>query len=142
MKNKKIRKTIAIAILFAFSIALTGCGKKEDPFEKIKDIPFTVIAEENLPEELMATIEEKKEEGFKVTFEDAGFVYICRGYGKQETGGYSISVNALYETTNAIYFDTTLKGPEPGENEGKKQSPSYPYVVIKTEQLQKPIVFD
>lgn len=90
----------------------------------------------------MATIEEKKEEGFKVTFEDAGFVYICRGYGKQETGGYSISVNALYETTNAIYFDTTLKGPEPGENEGKKQSPSYPYVVIKTEQLQKPIVFD
>ncbi len=142
MRNKKIGIALMLVVILVFSFVAAGCGKKEDPFEKIKDIPFTVIAEENLPEELMVTIEEKKEEGFKVTFEDAGFVYICRGYGKQETGGYSISVNALYETSNAIYFDTTLKGPVPGENEDKKQSPSYPYVVIKTEQLQKPIVFD
>ena len=35
------------------------------------------------------------------------------GYGTQETGGYSIAVNALYETANAIYVDTNLIGPAP-----------------------------
>ena len=131
-----------LAVMVLGMATLAGCAKKEDPFEKIKDLQFTVIAEENIPEELLATIEEKKETGFKLTFEDAGFVYICRGYGKQETGGFSISVNALYETSNAIYFDTTLEGPVPGENDGKKQSPSYPYVIVKTEQVDKPVVFD
>lgn len=142
MKNKKIERRMRLAVMVLGMATLAGCAKKEDPFEKIKDLQFTVIAEENIPEELLATIEEKKETGFKLTFEDAGFVYICRGYGKQETGGFSISVNALYETSNAIYFDTTLEGPVPGENDGKKQSPSYPYVIVKTEQVDKPIVFD
>lgn len=87
-------------------------------------------------------VEEKKTQGFKMTYQDGGFLYICMGYGEQETGGYSIAVNALYETENAVYFDTTLLGPKPGENDGKKQSPSYPYVVVKTEMVEKPVVFD
>lgn len=119
-----------------------GCGKEKNPLEKIKDLEFTVMAEENIPEELLAMIGEKKEQGFKLTFQDNGFLYICRGYGKQETGGYSITVDALYETDNAMYFDTTLLGPQPGEADDKKQSPSYPWVVIKTEFVDKPVVFE
>lgn len=132
-------------ILFFFSfvgICLVGCGKEKDNLAKIKDLEFTVIAEENIPEELAKAVEEKKAEGFKITYQDKGFIYICIGYGEQETGGYSITVNGLYETENAIYFDTTLIGPEAGENEGKKNSKSYPYVVIKTEMIDKPIVFE
>lgn len=132
----------AMGLFFLTALMMTGCGKKKDPLEKIKDLEFTVVAEENIPEELLAAINEKKTEGFKVTYQDNGYVYICRGYGEQETGGYSISVNALYETENAVYFDTTLQGPKPGENEGKKTSKSYPYVVIKAEMTEKPIVFD
>ena len=117
-------------ILFGFALLfLTGCR-------------FTVIAEDNIPEELFQAIEEKKTEGFKITYQDKGFVYICMGYGQQETGGYSITVNSLYETDNAVYFDTTLIGPKPGENEGKKVSKSYPYIVVKTEMIDKPVVFE
>ena len=77
-----------------------------------------------------------------MSFQDGNYLYLCVGYGQQETGGYSIAVNALYETENAVYFDTTLLGPEPGEDGGKKTSPSYPYVVIKTEYIEKPVVFE
>ena len=67
-------------------------------------------------------------------------IYLCIGYGKQETGGYSIAVNDLYETANAIYLDTSLIGPK--EADGKNGNPSYPYLVIKTPFMDKTVVFD
>ena len=75
-----------------------------------------------------------------MTFQDQGFLYICGGYGVQETAGYSITVNALYETGNAIYIDTNLIGPGPEEK--GKNTPTYPYIVVKTENLDKSVVFD
>ena len=99
-----------------------------------------MIAEDNIPEELLEQIEQKKADAFKITFEDRGFLYICVGYGTQETGGYSISLNALYETANAVYVDTNLIGPAPEEK--SNQVESYPYIVIKTEFIDKPVVFD
>lgn len=124
------------------ALLFTGCREQKDNLAKIKDLEFTVIAQENIPEELLKAMEEKKTEGFKITYQDNGFIYICVGYGEQETGGYSITVDALYETENAIYFDTTLIGPTPGEDEGKKVSKSYPYIVVKTEMIDKPVVFE
>ena len=74
------------------------------------------------------------------TYADGGYLYLCIGYGKQETGGYSIAVNDLYETANAIYLDTSLIGPK--EADGKNGNPSYPYLVIKTPFMDKTVVFD
>lgn len=122
---------------------LTGCGEEKNPMEKIKDLEFTVLAEDNIPEELKTIIDEKKENAFKVTYQDNGFLYICIGYGEQVSGGYSITVNALYLTENAIYADTTLLGPDPADAaSAKKNAPSYPYIVIKTEFVDKPVVFN
>lgn len=132
---------MAVCILLGIGI-LTGCTEKKDPLQKIKDLEFTVIAEENIPEEFLKAINEKKTEGVKMTYQDDGFLYICIGYGQQESGGFSITVNALYETENAVYFDTTLLGPQPGEVDEKKKSPSTPYVVVKTEFIDKPVVFE
>ena len=142
MAVKSRMRIITIAAFLICLLFLAGCDSKKDPLEKIKDLECTVIAEENIPEELLQVIDEKKTEGFKLTYQDSGFLYICRGYGKQPTGGYSITVNDLYETENAVYFDTTLLGPQPGEIDDKKASPSFPYVVIKTEYVDKPIVFN
>ncbi len=134
-------------IMVVWALCLTGCGtdeKKED--EKLKDIEFTVLGEENIPEELKQIIEEKKEKEFKITYQDGDFLYICVGYGRQETGGYSITINDLYLTANAIYMDTNLIGPEPENRElyhaQEKDGASYPYVVVKMEYLDKSVVFD
>ncbi|MGN1180652.1 MAG: protease complex subunit PrcB family protein [Suilimivivens sp.] len=139
---KKIKKCLITLVFVCCALFFTGCREQKDNLAKIKDLEFTVIAEENIPEELLKAMEEKKTEGFKITYQDNGFIYICVGYGEQETGGYSITVDALYETENAIYFDTTLIGPTPGENEGKKVSKSYPSIVVKTEMIDKPVVFE
>lgn len=144
MRKKWILLLLTALVLL---IGLSACkGKAKNGNEKIKDIEFTVLGEENYPAELKKLIEEKKEKEFKMTYEDSGFLYICIGYGKQETGGYSITVNNLYLTSNSVYVDTNLIGPE-AENRKlyqsqEKTSVSYPYIVIKTEYLDKSIVFD
>ncbi len=135
------RKRIVSACLVCLLCAgVFACAGKSDAMEKIKDLECTIIPEDDLPDELLAMIEQKKEDAFKVTFEDQGFLYICVGYGTQQTGGYSIALNDLYETANAVYVDTKLIGPAPEE----KNNPvaSYPYIVIKTEFIDKPVVFD
>ncbi|MDE5865383.1 MAG: protease complex subunit PrcB family protein [Lachnospiraceae bacterium] len=135
--EKRIFRVLVVCIM---CMSVIACGKKQDPMEKIKDLEFSVIAEDKLPEELLSMIDEKKTKPFKLTFQDQGFLYICVGYGEQETGGYSIAVNALYETGNAIYIDTNLIGPGPEEK--GRLVPSYPYVVVKTEFVDKPVAFD
>lgn len=134
------RRMLSVCVICLFCFLVYACGKKQDPMEKMKDLEYTVLAEDNIPKELLAKIEEKKENVFRLTFEDQGFLYICMGYGTQQTGGYSIAVNALYETANAVYIDTNLIGPS--QEEKKNQVKSYPYVVVKTEFLDKPVVFE
>lgn len=134
------RRLLSVFLVCLMCMSVYACGKKQDTMEKIKDLEFTVIAEDNIPEELLGRIEEKKKEAFKLTFEDKGFLYICVGYGAQQTGGYSIAVNDFFETANAVYVDTNLIGPEPEEK--SNQVESYPYIVLKTEFIDKPVVFD
>ena len=74
------------------------------------------------------------------TYKDSEFLYIVRGYGEQETGGYSICIRDLYLTSNAIIFDTELIGPRKGETISK--SPSYPYIVVKVELRDENVVFE
>lgn len=105
------RRMRSVCLICLLCFLVYACGKKQDAMEKIKDLEYTVIAEDNIPKELRAKIGEKKENAFRLTFEDQGFLYICMGYGEQQTGGYSIAVNGLYETANAIYIDTNLIGP-------------------------------
>lgn len=83
----------------------------------------------------------KKTEAFKLTYSDKEYLYICIGYGEKETGGYSIAVNELYLTDNAVYVETELLGPGP-ENKTNNPTPSYPYIVIKTEYLEQTVIFE
>lgn len=131
------------SVLFFILLALSACTreKKTDSLAKIKNLEFTVISEDCIPDELQKIITEKKESPFKITYTDNGFLYICIGYGKQQGGGFSISVNELYLTENAIYFDTTLIGPQPGSEEVRKDTSSYPYLVVKTEFIDEPVVY-
>ena len=63
---------------------LAGCGVQTQDEERLSDLEFTVLAPENIPEELRNVLEEKKASPFKVTYEDEGYLYICIGYGEQQ----------------------------------------------------------
>lgn len=136
----KIMKKIIAVLLLISSFLLCGCSMGSDPAAKIKDLDFTVISDERLSEELKTIIDERKAAPFKVTFNDKNFLYICIGYGEQKTGGYSIAVDHLYLTEDAVHAGTSLLGPDPGTE--AESTPSYPYIVIKTEYLDKPVIFE
>ncbi len=137
----KRMKRMMFYMLLGVMFLLVGCSRKEQGQpEKIRDLELTVVAEEMLPQELLTVVTEKKTAPFKFTFQDGNYLYICIGYGEQESGGYSITVEDLYLTENAVYVKTCLIGPGADvPNDGVK---SYPYIVIKTEYLDYSVVFD
>ena len=117
---------------------LSGCDMMSMERVKLRDLEFVILSEEVLPVELKEIIGERKQEPFKLTYADADALYICVGYGQQESGGYSITVDELYLTDTAIYVETTLLGPQDVQNTTK--TPSYPYIVIKTEPLDQSVI--
>lgn len=119
---------------------LVGCRIEKTNRTKVRDLEYQVVAEEGIPKELFAQIEEKKSADFKMTYETPEHLYIVRGYGEQETGGYCIQVKELYLSTNAVFFSTELIGPRKGETITK--SPSFPYIVVETEKVDKNVVFE
>lgn len=119
---------------------LCGCSVEETGGAKISDLAYVIAEESDVPEELAAKIDEKRTSDFKLTYETDGVLYIVRGYGEQATGGYSIRIKDCYLTANAILFDTELVGPRKGES--ISASPSYPYIVIKTENREESIIFE
>ena len=126
-------KIIMTAVLGA--LLLTGCGLLSKENVKLRDLDFTVLSEEKIPEELKTVIAEKGTEPFQLTYSDNQNLYISIGYGEQKTGGYSIAVDALYLTDDAIHVSTSLLGPDiTGQKEGAGK-PSTPYIVLKTELL-------
>ena len=134
---KKICLLVIVSIMAAM---LSACGGETEKEENRNNLEFTVVSEDRLPDELKEILDQKKESAFKLTYADEGYLYICVGYGKQESGGYSVTVNELYETDNAIYVNTNLLGPKAGSSPGT--SPSYPYIVLKIEFRDKTVVFD
>lgn len=128
------------AALAAFILLLAGCTFLNEETIKLRDLEFTVLSEETIPAELLTIIEEKKSTPFQITYSDNSYLYICIGYGEQETGGYSIAVNELYLTENNICANTSLLGPEASEKTNR--TPSYPYIVLKTEYLDQTVIFE
>jgi hypothetical protein len=129
-------KIVVISVILVGMLA--GCGMLNMERVKLRDLEFVIISDELIPAELKSIIEERKAEEFKLTYADADALYICVGYGQQKTGGFSITVDELYLTEDAIYAETTLLGPDGSEKPSK--APSYPYIVIKTEALDETVV--
>ena len=135
-----MRKGLVLLQAAMVVLVLSGCTMLSEERVKLKDLDFTVLSEEKIPEELKTIIEEKKAEAFKLTYSDNEYLYICIGYGEQTTGGYSIAVNELYLTDNAVYVNTSLLGPAASEK--STQVLTYPYIVIKTEYLDETVIFE
>ncbi len=139
MKNvKRLLCTVCTGIM-AVCLLLSGCSILDKKEEKVRDLQITPVPDNELPQELQTLLAQKTSAPFKMTYSTDENLYIAVGYGPQEGGGYSISVNELYLTGNSIVIDTELKGPETGEEKGVESSS--PYIVVKTELLDLPVVF-
>lgn len=119
-------------------LLLGGC-KTADEAECIRELEYTVLAKENIPTELLEELEARKSKLFQVTYEDGAYLYLCVGYGEQESGGYCIQTRELALYEEYILLDTVLMGPT--QEEAAQKVSSAPYLVIRTEALDYPVVF-
>lgn len=138
--KKRIITILALSLTAAFVTLAAGCSAETLSTEKLRDIDFTVVDEDDIPDELEEMIDEKEEQPFKLTYADGGDLYIAVGYGEQPTTGYSIQVTELYESKNAIYIHTNLIGPS--KDEKVLERITHPYIVVKMEYVDKNVVFE
>lgn len=130
--------TFLVAVICVLMLLCSGCKNIKIEEEKREQLSYTVIQQEEIPKEITSLIEEKKAEVFQLTFKSGNDLYLFKGYGQQMSGGYSIQVMDLSESKNAVFFETKLMGPS-DENRGGE--PSYPYIGVKLEYVNKPVQF-
>lgn len=132
--------TAGFWLLVLMSCFLCGCSiEKVKAKDGIKP-EYTVMKEQDFPEKVKELLAKNREQEFQMTYQDNGFLYLMKGYGRQETGGYSIQIEDLSLWENAIHLQTVLLGPEDGEE--LKQEPSYPCLVIKMKYREEPVIFE
>lgn len=135
-----IKHFLRVITIVIIACALIGCEAEETATDKLRDLNFTVVGEGEQPDALKDIIAEKSKSAFQISYTIGEELYIAIGYGEQPSGGYSITVNEFYETPNSLFIDTTLLGPGAAEN--VTDTPTTPYIVIKTENIaDKPIEF-
>lgn len=131
-------KKAARLFFFLFLLfTVTGCSLVRIEEEPRTPLKYTVVSQEDIPEELVSIMEEKKAEKFQMSYVDGENLYLLRGYGRQMTGGYSIQVEEVSASENALFCKTKLLGPS--EN-AQGAEPSYPCIVLKIKNVEKETV--
>ena len=139
------KKIWRISICMMLAVLLCACTGNSNLEKKVRDLDFTVVSAEDISDELKTHIDERKEEAFTLIYRDGEAMYLIVGYGRQSGGGFSIRVNDLYLGENSICVSTTLEGPDAGKNtesEVAEDTASFPYIVLKIETMEAPVIFD
>ena len=139
MHRIQLLRVLFFFLLLIILIHFSGCSVKKNEEKKTEPIEYTVMSFSDIPKEFLSEIEKHKEEEFRLCFTSQGFTYIAKGYGKQNTGGYSIRVKEVSFDGEKLFFDCELMGPKKGEAVNKL--PSFPYIVVKTEDVSSDVVF-
>lgn len=135
------KTAILLVMLTVIGFIFWACGSETKP-EKTGEISYEVVSAENVPEELQKLIQERMESEFRLSFSEGEDLYLVVGYGRQETGGYSIQIRDLYLAGDVIYMDTELQGPLPEETADVKDSTAAPWIVVKMQKMDKTIYFE
>lgn len=135
-----MKKWTAGILLIVMCCSLWGCSIEKVRAKDGVKPEYTVMKEEDFPDKVRKLVEQNREKEFQMTYQDNGFLYLMKGYGKQETGGYSIQVQDLSLWDNAIHLETMLLGPEEGEE--LTGEPSFPCLVIKMKYREEPVIFE
>lgn len=135
-----MKKTAVLLEILLWAVVLYGCRFIRIEEEPRRSLEYSIVKQEELPGELTALIREKKQREFQLTYQSGKELFLVKGYGTQLSGGYSIQVEELGATSQAIFFRTRLIGP----SEGKTviSPPSYPYIVVKMAWQKEPVIFE
>ena len=129
-----------ICILAALALSVAGCGITRTEGGEREAAEYTVLGVDAVPPEVEKVITQQQGREFRMTYKSGGYLYLLRGYGPQESGGFSVQVEEVSVSDTALYFRTRLLGP--AEEEQKKGESSEPWLVVKTEDPGVPVIFE
>ncbi len=132
-------KVLVVAMVVVIAYFMTGCSTTDMGSDKVSELDYTVVEDADLPVELKKLIDEKKENTLRMTYTTKDYTYMVVGYGAQETSGYSIRVNDVYLAENAVCMNVSLIGP--AADEPVSETKTTPYIVVKIEKREEPVVF-
>lgn len=130
-----MRKILLMLVLVAVLLTC-GCTVIKSDNEKKQDLDYTITDYNEVPDEVKKLIDEKKAEKFSTVFSDPENTYIIIGFGKKESGGYSIRLDEIYESDTDVFVKTTFSGPEEPADVTEE---TYPYIIIKIEYTEKSV---
>ena len=133
------RRHVLILGCVLLLLCMTGCALQTKE-KKLRDVEYTVVGAEDVPQELQEEINKIKDEEFQLTYDDGAYLYMAKGYGTRESSGYNISVQQVHLTEHTIVFETQITGPAEGTDAANKETT--PYIVIKTERLDGQVIFE
>lgn len=138
------RRILVLAAAFLLLLVCGGCSASVIKSGEGRDLDFTVVGRSELPDEVEAVLDEKLGTSFQTACQYGESLYLLCGYPAQEAGDYSIRVNRLAATEDAIYFQAELTGTD-GSAAGEGQETagrSAPWIAVKTEYLDLPVIFE
>ena len=132
-----MKKAVCLLAALVLAAVLSGCGLIRIEEEERKPVDYTVVERQDIPAALDEIMNEKKEKEFQLSYETGEALYLAKGYGRQMSGGYSIQVEEVSASENALFCKTKLLGPS--EN-AQGAEPSYPCIVLKIKNVEKETV--
>lgn len=119
---KRIKMLLTV---IAVTTLLSGCSFGTIEEQKTGDVTYEIVKKEEIPEQLKEEIKEAGKKEMWISYADTGkeetYLYVVRGYGTQQTTGYSIEVNACYEISGYSGYPYNASGPgEKGKNTQEK----------------------
>ena len=87
-------------LLCVLLLALLPAGCQFIRIEEGERTPleYTIVKQEEIPEEISELMEQKKKKVFQMTYQVGDIRYLMKGYGEQLTGGY------LPQMTESIFW--------------------------------------
>ena len=74
-------------------------------------VEYTVLGEDQIPDEIRKVVDVKKQEEFQMTYQEEDMLYLLQGYGIQSSGGYSIRVEKVSEKFPESFSDRSFLHP-------------------------------
>ncbi len=135
------KRLISLILMLLAMGCVCGCGisKATDDSERTA-VDFTVVRQDDLPAKVSELAAARRQEAYEMSYRYEGALYLMKGYGIQDTGGYSIQVEYVEENDEELHVKTRLVGPQ---NRSEQSAVvSCPQIVVKVEDRDKKIIFD
>ena len=127
MKKKRRGRVLLAAVIL---MLLASCRITDVSEGERKELSYAIVKPGDFPPEIDQILRRKKESAFQMAYESGDDLYILRGYGKQKSGGFSIQIEEVSKSENAVFrTDKTRRTCRKG---GAERRRLLPYVVLKT----------